>query len=94
MRNNAFFVSNMFPKDDYFGNLEIDNLEKIDNANFQESRDKNGNLNYLGNREKIQEISECEVVKLDNEDNKKIKIKDSERSLISETVSIEGTINS
>ena len=50
MRNNAFFVSNIFSKDDYFRNLEVDNLENIDNANFQESRDKNGKLNYLGGK--------------------------------------------
>ena len=76
MRNNAFFISNIFPKDHYFKNLQVDNLEKINNANFQESRDQNGNLNYLGGKKKIQEISECEVVKLDNNDYKKIKIKD------------------
>ena len=76
MRNNAFFVSNIFSKDDYFRNLEVDNLENIDNANFQESRDKNGKLNYLGGKKKIQEISECEVVELDDNDYKKIKIKD------------------
>tara|TARA_B100000963_G_C22625993_1_gene672413 strand:- start:2091 stop:3026 length:936 start_codon:yes stop_codon:yes gene_type:complete len=76
MRNNAFFVSNIFPKDEYFRNLQVDNFEEIDNANFQESRDKNNNLNYLGGKKKIQEIYECEVVKLDNNNYKKIKIKD------------------
>ena len=50
MRNNAFFVINIFSKDDYFRNLEVDNLENIDNANFQESRDKNGKLNYLSGK--------------------------------------------
>ena len=76
MRNNAFFVSNIFPKDDYFRNLQVDNFEEIDNANFQESRDKNNNLNYLSGKKKIQEIYECDVVKLDNNNYKKIKIKD------------------
>ena len=76
MRNNAFFVSNNFPKNDYFENLQVDSLEKIDNANFQESRDKKGNLNYLGGGKKIKEIHECEVVELDSNDYKKIKIKD------------------
>ena len=53
MRNNAFFVSNTFSKDKYFKNLRIDNLEQIDDANFQESRNKDGKLNYLSGIDKI-----------------------------------------
>ena len=62
MRNNAFFVSNIFSKDDYFRNLEVDNLENIDNANFQESRDKNGKLNYLGGKKKYKKFLNAKLL--------------------------------
>ena len=75
MRNNAFFVSNTFSKDKYFKNLRIDNLEQIDDANFQESRNKDGKLNYLSGTDKIKEIGECEVIDLSHSSFTKIKIK-------------------
>lgn len=74
MRNNAFFVSNIFPKNEYFKNLRIDDLTQIDDANFQESRNVDGKLNYLNGIEKIKEIAECEVIDLSNSSFAKIKI--------------------
>ena len=74
MRNNAFFVSNIFPKNKYFKNLRIDDLEQIDDANFQESRNVDGKLNYLSGVDKIKEIAECEVIDLSYSSNTKIKI--------------------
>ena len=75
-RNNAFFVSKNFSKQKFLKNLIIENLEISSKANFRESRDKNGNLNYLSGIKKIQEIAECEVVLIDNTGRKNIKIKD------------------
>ena len=74
MRNNAFFVSNNFPKEKYFKNLEIEKLDKIEEANFQESRDQEGNLNFLGGEKRIKEIFDCEVINLDQDLNTRIKI--------------------
>ena len=75
-RNNAFFVSKNFSKQKFLKNLIIENLEISSKANFRESRDKNGNLNYLSGIKKIQEIAECEVVLIDTTGRKNIKIKD------------------
>ena len=74
MRNNAFFVSNKFPKDNYFKNLQIEELNKIEEANFQESRDKEGNLNFLSGNNRIKEIFDCEVINLDQDLKTKMKI--------------------
>ena len=76
MRNNAFFISKEFQKNDYFKNLEIDKLEQIKEANFRESRDKNGKLNYLSGMEKLKEILKCEVVDLSDQSLPKVRIKD------------------
>ncbi len=76
LKNNAFFISKDFPKSEFFPNLIIEDLSNSTDASFRESRDIKGNLNYLSGKKKLQEISECEVVKLDNGDHKKVKIKD------------------
>ncbi|MAL65543.1 MAG: hypothetical protein CMF94_05515 [Candidatus Marinimicrobia bacterium] len=76
LRNNAFFVSKNYPKNKFFQNLIIEDPTYSANATFRESRDVKGNLNYLSGKNKIQEISECEVVELVDSDYKKIKIKD------------------
>lgn len=65
-KNNAFFVNNKFNKKKYFNDLQIKSIEDSVNSNFTESRSKDGSLNYLNNREKIQEILECEVIDLSN----------------------------
>ena len=75
-KNNAFFVSKSYPKNEFFQNLIIEDPTYSANATFRESRDIKGNLNYLSGKKKIQEISECEVVELVDSDYKKIKIKD------------------
>ena len=75
-RNNAFFVSKNYLKQKFLKNLIIENPVISSEGNFRESRDKNGNLNYLSGMKKIQEIAECEVVVLDNIGKKNIKIND------------------
>ena len=76
MRNNAFFVSNIFPKDKFFKNLILADSKTIDEANFRESRNREGKLNYLDGVDKIKEIFECEVIDLSESLEAKKKIKD------------------
>ena len=51
---------------DYQENLVIGKSEYNGDAFFRESRDKDGNLNYLSGKKKLREISECKVVDLGN----------------------------
>ena len=62
MRNNAFFISNDFPKDKYFPNLRTYDLRYYTNSNVSESRDTQGKLNYLKGNDKLKSILDCEVV--------------------------------
>ena len=75
LKNNAFFISNKYKKELFFGSLNINKLEDSTNSNFTESRDTNGNLNYLDSKKRINEISDCEVVDLSNSKNKIVKLK-------------------
>lgn len=72
-KNNAFFVSNDYDKDIYFKNLKLNNFKDHTNATFSESRDLDGNLNFLSGKKKIIEIEECEVIDLSDNKLKKIK---------------------
>ena len=74
MRNNAFFISNDFPKEKYFPNIKIHELDYYTNSNISESRDKDGKLNYLKGNDKLKSILECEVVNVINFTNKKGKL--------------------
>jgi len=74
--NNAFFVQKK-----YENNLNIDlpdtsNLKKFTNSNIRESRNKNGNLNYLKKEERLKAIENCEVINLSNPKKEIVKIKD------------------
>ena len=72
-RNNAFFVSNEYSKDNYFQNLTSDNIKNHTMANFTESRDLKGNLNYLLGEKKLNEIKDCKLTDLENNQEKKIR---------------------
>lgn len=76
LRNNAFFVSKNYKKEKYFKNLMINNIENSTDANFTESRDIKGNLNFLNYQKRVKEILECEVIDLSVNSNTKIKLKD------------------
>jgi len=76
VRNNAFFVSNDYPKEEYFKNLEIKDLSYYVNSNIRESRNKMGNLSYHSGKKKIAEIQDCEVIDISSGINKRVKIKD------------------
>jgi len=72
-RNNAFFISNEFDKESHFKSLIIKDIKNIDEANFTESRNINGELNYLHGKNKLNKISDCKVVDLNDGNLKKIK---------------------
>ncbi len=76
LRNNAFFISKNYKKEEYFKNLVINNIENSTDANFTESRDIKGNLNFLNYQKRVKEILECEVIDLSVNSNTKIKLKD------------------
>ena len=76
LNNNAFFVQKK-----YQNNLNIDlpdtsYLKKFTNSNIRESRDRNGNLNYLRKEERLKAIENCEVIDLSSPKKEIIKIKD------------------
>jgi|688.fasta_scaffold35587_2 hypothetical protein len=66
LKNNAFFVSKDYSKDVYFPNLEVKDLKFYTDSNLQESRDRNGVLNYLKGKDKLIEIQDCKVINLKN----------------------------
>ena len=76
LRNNAFFVNQDFPKTKYFHNINTMSLAESTKFNFSESRDIKGNLNYLNNKKKIEEIHDCEVINLQIDKTTLYKIKD------------------
>jgi hypothetical protein len=73
---NAFFISNDFKQEIYFKDIIINELKNYTNSNIRESRDKNGNLNFISGNDKLKEIVNCEVVNLENENHNSCKIKD------------------
>jgi hypothetical protein len=75
LKNNAFFVSDKFQKNIYFEKLKIDLSSLNIDSNFRESRDTNGNLNYLSKDKALVNIYDCEVVDLSDNNFKIKKIK-------------------
>jgi hypothetical protein len=76
IRNNAFFISNNYPIDEYFKNLEINKLNHYVDSNIRESRDIKNNLNHLYGENKLKEIYDCEVIDVSLDKEEKVKIKD------------------
>lgn len=76
LRNNAFFINNDFPKKNFFKKIQEMNLIDCTDANFSESRDIKGNLNFLRSNQKINEIKDCQIINLESNKNKLIKVKD------------------
>ena len=76
VKNNAFFVSNDYPIDQYFKNLKIRDIDYYVDTNIRESRDIKRNLNYLSGEKKLREIYDCEVIDLSVDVKKKVKIRD------------------
>jgi len=74
LKNNAFFISKDFPKDKYFPNIKIKELNYYTDSNVRESRDDNGNLNYLSGTKKIKQIKNCTVTDFFNNEPEEKKI--------------------
>lgn len=74
-RSNAFFISIDYPKNNFFKNLNIENVRSVADSNFRESRDKDGNLSYLSGKNKIKKIQDCEVIDLNRKIDQKVMIK-------------------
>lgn len=74
MKNNAFFVRKDLIEKLSIKKININNLKNYVDANFRESRNKIGKLNYLEKNSILNQIKNCYVVNLKN--NKKQKIKD------------------
>ena len=75
-KNNAFFVSNLYPKEEFFPNINILQLKEYCDSNIRESRRKDGTLSFLRGKEKLEIIKNCEVIDLNNSNYKKVYIKD------------------
>ena len=76
LRNNAFFINKDLPKTKFFKNINEIDLKECTRANFSESRDVNGKLNYLRKQDKLNEIKDCEVINLAISSNDLTKIKE------------------
>ena len=74
LRNNAFFINEEFSKENFFPEIENISLEDSTDANFSESRNIKGDLSYLKNEKKPNEIKDCEIINLQT--NSILKIKD------------------
>jgi len=74
LRNNAFFINDDFSKEKFFPEIENISFQDATNANFSESRNIKGELSYLKNEKKLNEIKDCEVVNIQT--NSILKIKD------------------
>jgi hypothetical protein len=77
LKNNAFFINDIYKKDVFFPNIVLKNLDYYVDCNIRESRDKDNNLNFLTGKDKLKNIKDCLVVDLSNPDNRdKMKIMD------------------
>ena len=74
LRNNAFFINEDFLKEKFFPEIENISFEDSTDANFSESRNAKGELSYLKNEKKLNEIKNCEVINIQT--NSILKIKD------------------
>lgn len=73
LKNNAFFINDDYKKEDYFPNILIKDLNYYVKSNMRESRDKNGNLNYLSDEAKLDKIKDCLVVDLSKNEGQSLK---------------------
>ena len=76
LRNNAFFISNDYPKDKFFSKIALPNKASLINANYSESKNILGNLSFLNLKERKKLIKNCKVVDLRNNLNQIISLKD------------------
>lgn len=75
-RNNAFFVNKDEIKKFDFPLPNIQDLKKYTVSYIRESRSTNNNLNYLSHDKMINEIKNCEVIDVSNDNHQKHLFKD------------------
>ena len=74
--NNSFFISNSEVDKLSIDLPDINNLEKYTQSNILESRSNSGSLTFLSDKQKLNEISDCEVINLSDGLEKRSLIKD------------------
>ena len=73
---NAFFVSNTELNKINLNIPDKNNLQKFTNSNLRESRNTSGELNYLSGNKKLNEIKDCQIIDVSNEEEKLLTIKE------------------
>lgn len=73
---NAFFVSNLELNKISLNIPNKNDLQKFTNSNLRESRNENGHLSYLSGNKKINEIKNCKIVDVSNDNEKLLTIKE------------------
>ena len=76
LKNNAFFVLKDLTHKLSINLPNTDELEMYTNANFQESLDNTGKLNFLKSNDILNYIKDCEVINLKNNGQEKVKLKE------------------
>ncbi len=72
--NNGFFIANEYLNNISLEKIDTKDLTEFTNAKYMDSRDKFGQLNYINTSKIIDEIENCEIVDIsDDEKIKKIK---------------------
>ena len=70
LRTNAFFILKRLQDKINLDLPKINNLDNHVDSHVRESRNKNGELNFLAGKDRIKEIKNCEVVDLSNSEKK------------------------
>ena len=73
---NAFFVSNLELNKISLNIPNKNDLQKFTDSNLRESRNENGHLSYLSGNKKINEIKNCKIVDVSNDNEKLLTIKE------------------
>ena len=74
--NNAFFINKVRVNKLNIDLPDTNNLEKYTQSNILESRSNSGSLTFLSDKQKLDEISDCEVINLSDGLEKRCLIKD------------------
>ena len=76
LRSNAFFVLKKFKEQIKINLPDLTHLDRYVDSNIRESRNKRGELNYLSGSSILKQIENCEVIDLESENKKLLKLKD------------------
>ena len=76
LRNNAFFISNDFSKNEFFPNIIEYSFADFTNSLVRESRSEKGLLDYLSKKNRKNLIKDCYIIDLSNNKEEKKKLRD------------------